>query len=65
MKATQGKQTLHQVFVETREGKAIPVGPAMLKDAADQFAATIRAQVALGREKEWFNPHVAQVFNLH
>lgn len=65
MKAAQSKQTLYQVFVETRDGQAKPVGPAMLKDAADQFAATVRAQIALGREREWFNPHVAQVFNLH
>lgn len=65
MKQTQSrKQVLHQVFVETREGHAKPVGPAMLSEAAEQFAAAIRAQIALGREKDWFNPHVAQVFNL-
>ena len=42
MKQTQPrKQVLHQVFVETREGAAKPVGPAMLSEAAEQFAAAV------------------------
>ena len=55
---------LFQVQVETRDGKLLPVGPAMIKEAAAQFLGTIREQIALGREKEWSNPHLAQILNL-
>jgi len=58
------KQPLYQVVVErTLDGAPIAVGPAILKEAADQFAQTIREQIALGREKEWSSPHVVAVLN--
>lgn len=66
MKSTSSplKQPLYQVVVErTSDGEPIRVGPAMLKEATDQFAETIRAQIALGREKEWSNPHVVPFLN--
>lgn len=64
MKTHPLKQPLYQVVVErTSDGAAIRVGPAMLKEATDQFAQTIREQIALGREKEWASPHVIPFLN--
>lgn len=58
------KQPLYQVVVEqTSDGKTIAVGPAVLKEAADQFAQAIREQIALGREKAWSSPHVVPHLN--
>ena len=55
---------LFQVHVETKDGKLLPVGPAMIREAAASFMSTIKEQIALGREKEWSNPHLAQILNL-
>lgn len=64
MKSHPLKQPLYQVVVErTSDGEPIRVGPAILKQAADQFAQTIREQIALGREKEWASPHVVPFLN--
>lgn len=52
------KQPLYQVHVETRAGELIPVGPKMLKFAADMLATSIKEQVTSGREKSWGNPHL-------
>ena len=49
---------LYQVVVETRGAGMLPVGPMLIKAAADQFRAAIAGQVALGKEKHWFNPTV-------
>jgi hypothetical protein len=58
------RQPLYQVHVETREGKLLAVGPAMIRQACEMFCATIKAQIKAGREREWANPHIAQVLNL-
>ena len=52
---------LHQVFVETREGKLVPLGPKMVKEACEQFASTIKEQIIQGNEKHVSNPHVVAV----
>ena len=42
----------------------LPVGPAMMRAACDQFADTIRQQIKLGREKRWSNPTVVPIISL-
>lgn len=59
------KQPLYQVFVENEEGNLLPVSPAMLKEACEQFEDAIRTQIAAGKERVWSNPHTALVMNLH
>lgn len=57
----QSKQSLYRVYVETTEGESIPVGPAMIKGACEQFSQSITEQISLGREKTWSNPHILPV----
>lgn len=57
------QQRLFQVQVDTRKGP-LAVGPAMLREACDQFAAAITAQIAAGKEKTWSNPTVTPVIHL-
>lgn len=64
MRDRQPTQRLYQVNVDTRKGRSLAVGPAMLKEACDQFAGTIAEQIALGREKRWSNPQVIPVIHL-
>lgn len=60
------REPLYQVNVEeTKTGQLRAVGPAMLKEACEQFAHAIRQQIALGREREWSNPQVIRVFTFH
>jgi hypothetical protein len=40
------------------------VGPAMMKEACEQFASTIHEQIQLGREKAWSNPQVIPFISL-
>jgi hypothetical protein len=55
----QPKQSLYRVVVEAKgEDALLAVGPAMMREACDQFANTIEQQIRLGREKNWSNPHV-------
>lgn len=54
------RPALYQVWVET-SGQSIPVGPKLPQGVAEEFAAAIRGQIALGREKTWNNPHVIAV----
>jgi hypothetical protein len=63
MKATP-KQSLFQVNVETRDGKLVRVGPAMMREACEKIADSIKEQIALGREKLWSNPHVVPLITL-
>ncbi len=49
---------LYQVFVETRSGRMLAVGPKLTAAAAEQFAAAIRVQIIHGKEKRWSNPSV-------
>lgn len=51
------KPELFQVDVEF-QGKRLRVGPKMAKQMADEFAAAIRGQIAIGREKHWCDPQV-------
>lgn len=52
----------YQVQVEvTRTGRTIPVGPAIEKGVAEQFAAEIRKQIKNGHETRWSNPHLVLV----
>lgn len=55
---------LWQLFVETREGKLLTVGPAMLKEASEMTLKTLQMSIASGREKVWSNPHIAEILNL-
>jgi hypothetical protein len=50
---------LYRVVVEARgEKEPIAVTPGLLKDAAEEFAAAIRAMIARGLERNWTNPTV-------
>ncbi|MDE2439736.1 MAG: hypothetical protein KGP14_01835 [Betaproteobacteria bacterium] len=59
------KQPLFQVNVETRDGRLLAVGPAMVRQGAELFMQTIKEQIAAGREKQWSNPHLAQILHLN
>lgn len=52
---------LYQVVVERRGALPIPVGPAGPEAMAARFAEAIRAMVAAGKERDWFNPVVLPV----
>lgn len=52
------KEPLYQVHVEQRGGEVIPVGPKLLKWAAEMALVTIKTEIAAGREKTWGNPHL-------
>ena len=52
---------LYQVRVRTRRGAYIPVGPRTTKDAAESLLVAINGQLALGREKDWTDPHIVTV----
>lgn len=54
------KHDLYQVQVIER-GLPKKVGPQLVKDAAEMFAQTIKAQIAVGREKLWHDPIVVKV----
>jgi hypothetical protein len=56
---------MYQVNVETREGRLLPVGPAMVRQDAEMFMQTIKAQISAGREKQWSNPFIARVLELN
>jgi hypothetical protein len=54
--------TLCQVVVERTQDKAhIRVGPAMARQVAEEFCATIKRMIKDGFEKDWSNPHVITV----
>jgi hypothetical protein len=55
------RNPLHQVFVETRSGELVALGPKMVKEACENFASSIRQQIALGNEKHVSNPHIVAV----
>jgi hypothetical protein len=57
MKTPIVQQELYQVVVVCR-GKHIPVGPRVKRELADTFAATIRKNIAAGRERDWCDPQV-------
>lgn len=59
-RATVATQPLYRVQVETSDGNLLPVGPAMIKDAAEQFCAAIGVQIGLGKEKSWSSPHIVR-----
>lgn len=53
-------QTLFQVVATVREtGRAIAVGPMMLKPYAEEFAAVINKTIIDGKERTWSNAAVA------
>lgn len=54
-------ESLWQVAVETREGKAILVGPAMIRAACENLCRKIAAGIRAGKEREWSNPHLIEV----
>jgi hypothetical protein len=53
---------LYQVQCEVRrhtgEMDLVRIGPKWSKESAEKFLMTINAQIALGREKHFCNPHV-------
>lgn len=55
------KQPLFQVFVETTEGKLLPVFPKAPKELAVRFVEVINREITTGNEKAWSNPHIAAV----
>lgn len=54
-------EPLYQVHVELRDGKAIPVGPKMVKHMAEEFLMAINTKIVQGKEKEWANPTLLPV----
>ena len=50
---------LYRVVVEARGQKEpLAVSPGLIRDAAEEYAATIRAMIARGFEKNWTNPTI-------
>lgn len=43
-------------------GNAIPIGPKMNRDACEKFVMAINRKIIEGAEKNWRNPHIANVF---
>lgn len=53
---------LFGVMVEDVEtGELKRVGPAMVQTCAERFIAAINAQISLGKERAWSNPHLVRV----
>ena len=44
---------LFQVYVETADGKIMPVGPRMVEEAVAKLATAINKKVSEGKEREW------------
>lgn len=55
------REPLYQVFVETRERAQIPVGPAMIRQAAEMFMDAIVKAIVAGTEQTWSNPTLYRV----
>lgn len=59
-------ERLFQVVVERPLPLApLAVGPCVIREVADELAATINACVAAGREKHWRNATVVAVVGVH
>lgn len=54
------RQALYQVWVLDRTNRQLPVGPRVLKPAAEKFANAIAMQIRAGREKDWHDPIVLE-----
>lgn len=54
------RQALYQVWVLDRSNRQLPVGPRVLKPAAEKFADAIAMQIRAGREKDWHDPIVLE-----
>lgn len=52
--------SLYQVFVETTEGKEIPVGPRVTQEVAERFCEAIGVMIGRGKEKNWSNPRLVE-----
>lgn len=59
-------QHLYQVVVMVK-GRPVPVGPRVQRAMADEWAATIRRNIASGKERDWSDPQVVScdVTTLH
>lgn len=56
------KLDLHQVFVETRKGRVIAVGPKQSdRSACETLIAEINRHIINGTETLWSNPHIVSV----
>ena len=55
------RDSLYQVMVETRDGRAIPVSPAMMRRFLEPFCKAIAIAVRAGTETRWSNPHIVPV----
>ena len=55
------RDQLHQVCVETRKGKLLPIGPKAARPLCETLVAEINRQIILGRERLWSNPHIVPV----
>ena len=53
---------LYRVRVLVNDDKSVDVSPAMLKEAAEQYCDTIKAQIKLGREKQWKDPIIYPIY---
>lgn len=54
-------EQLYQIHVERRDGTCIPIAPRMSREALEPLLVAINAQIALGNEREWSNPHLVPV----
>jgi hypothetical protein len=53
---------LYGVMVEeVQTGQVRRVGPAMAQLVAERFIVAINTQIALGKERNWSNPHLVRV----
>ncbi len=55
----QPRPDLYQVVVK-RRGLEIKFGPALIKDAAEQFLTAIDTAIRVGVEKELSDPHIVK-----
>jgi hypothetical protein len=53
--------TLYQCMVQTRDNRIVAVGPKGARDFCEQFLFAILGNIASGKERDWFNPHVCAV----
>lgn len=49
---------LYQLWVETKTGRTLAVGPRAPRPFLEMMLTAMNAQIALGKEQSWSNPHL-------
>ena len=60
-RALAKRDALHQVFVETRKGRVLAIGPKTGRQPCEMLVVAINKAIIDGTETLWSNPHIVSV----